>query len=150
MPLKPAAKLPRPRTAPQSHSLVSTSTGNVETSGVFTPTDRQMKNFRAKILEQNLGSLPGACARSDSTQGSPTPGHQIASKAPEHRLSQGLKLSGFRRWTKELILFVTPRPTQFSPRFCDQQETEALFALRSFPTGLPIPSPNILWALFSK
>lgn len=99
-----------------------------------------MENFRAKIPEQELGSLRDASARSDSTQGSPTPGHQTASKVAGHRLIQGLELSGFRRGTKELILFVTPRPTQFSPRFCDWQETGALFALCSFPTVSPFPA----------
>lgn len=84
------------------------------------PTNRQMENFRAKILEQDLGNLQDVFARSNSKQGSPVLGHQTPSKAPGHHLIQGLEFLGFRRGTKELVLIVTPRPTQFSPRFCNQ------------------------------
>lgn len=79
--------------------------------------------------------------RSNSAQGSPTPGHQTASQVPRHRLIEGLELSGFRRGTKELISRVTPRPAQFSPRFWDR-ETGPLFALRSFPPISPFPAPT--------
>lgn len=110
--------------------------------GFFMPTNRQMENFRAKILEQDLGNLQDVFARSNSTQGSPVPGHQPPSKAPGHHLIQGQEFLGFRRGTKELILIVTPRPTQFSPRFCNQRETEALLALHSFPQISPFPAPT--------
>jgi len=131
---KAAAKLPRPRTA---HQIF------VETLGFFMSTSKQTENFRAKMLEQDLGSPRGTFARANSTQGSPLPGHQTASKVPGHRLIQGLELTGFRR-TKELTLFVTPRPAQFLPRFCHQQGHSLLSI--DFPQVSPLPSPNHLRA----